>query len=97
MPNDLEVQRNTQIQYQLGFVIMMIAIYKRERMFEAAEQFRKVLQIEPHYHSAHFLGQILLFDLPDRRKALLLADEIEKSFPTESEHIRQMVSMFKIH
>jgi hypothetical protein len=97
MPNDLEIQRNTQIKYQLGFVIMMIAFYRHERMVEAVEQFRKVLQNEQHYHSAHFLGQILLFNLPNRREALLLADEIEKSFPAESERIRQMVSMYKIH
>lgn len=92
---NLEPQHIADIHFQLGFSIHMDAIYHRERFVEAIEQFRKSLEIAPHYKSAHFLGQALVFHSPNYDEALLLADEIQEPFPEEAERIRYMVDMQK--
>lgn len=92
---------NSIAHHELGVAIMMTSFYDKERMLEAVGHFRKALEAEAkpgnlapkNEMSAYFLGHSLVLHLQDFNGALLLAQEIQETFPDTAKQIRFLVEL----
>jgi len=82
--------------YKLAFCIMITSFYQADRLREAVNYYRKVLNLRPeHEMAAWFLGETLVLYLHAFKEARALADEIQGRFPYTAQHVGRIIELNK--